>query len=71
MNNLDKENLVRILKGQDKIQSLQCRIGWHRWTSWEHVEPGYTGFEYAKCYCADCGLPRVEKPYSKSRKKDQ
>ena len=66
-----KENTARILKGQDPIQKLRCRLGWHRWTAWDYEEydrsSGWGG--YAKCYCADCGMPRQEYPYSKSKKK--
>jgi hypothetical protein len=69
-----KENLVRVLKGQDPIQSIKCRLGWHRWTTWEHVgidESAYhTGVgEHIRCHCADCGLVRVEPPYSKRFKR--
>lgn len=31
-----KENTVRIIKGQQPVQQLKCRLGWHRWTAWEH-----------------------------------
>ena len=66
-----KENTMRTLKGQDPIQSLKCRLGWHRWTSWHWVEydrnTGWGGV--ATCYCADCGMPREERPYSKSKNK--
>lgn len=70
-----KENTVRILKGQDPIQKLRCRLGFHRWTTWEQVEGriDLSSFdsrnEHIRCNCADCGLLRVEKPYSKSYKK--
>lgn len=67
--NLDKENTLRVLKGQDAIQRLRCRLGWHRWTAWEIVDRSH---EYinavAKCYCADCGMPRVEPPYTKTKR---
>lgn len=36
MSSLDKENTLRILKGQHTIQSLRCRLGFHRWTAWEY-----------------------------------
>lgn len=69
-----KENTVRILKGQDPIQKLRCQFGWHRWTAWEHVNTGLSRYEggfgeHIRCYCADCGLVRVEPPYSKGFKK--
>jgi hypothetical protein len=65
-----KENTVRLLKGQDPIQKLRCQAGWHRWTTWEHVEHTRSTFdggygEHIRCNCADCGLVRVEPPYSK------
>ena len=68
---VEEENVFRILAGQDAIQSLRCRIGWHRWTRWEHQEGNiHIGtMNIAKCYCADCGLPRIERPYSKSFKR--
>jgi hypothetical protein len=70
-----KENTVRILKGQDPIQRFRCQLNWHRWTSWEHVaantSPYFEGGsgEHIRCYCADCGLVRVEPPFSKGFKR--
>lgn len=71
MSMLDKENALRILKGQDKIQRLRCRLGWHRWTTWSFYDMDPSTFRggYAACHCADCGMPRMEEPYSKSRSK--
>ena len=72
MSSLDKENTLRILKGQHTIQSLRCRLGFHRWTAWEYQPPtddrrtfNYSP-EFVRCNCADCGLVRIEKPYSKT-----
>lgn len=62
-----KENTLRRLQGKDPIQKLRCRLGWHRWTSWETVRGHEYLSELAKCHCADCGMPRVEYPYSKSK----
>jgi hypothetical protein len=65
---INKENTLRVLKGQEPIQNIRCRLGWHRWTSWSYIErqsdfmPGV-----ATCYCADCGMPRIEPPYSKKK----
>jgi hypothetical protein len=70
-----KENTVRILKGQDPIQSLSCRLNWHRWTAWEYVSPSRVSTyidgpsEHVRCYCADCGLIRIEPPFSKGFKR--
>jgi hypothetical protein len=64
-----KENTLRILKGQDPIQKLRCRLNWHRWTAWELQNNKDTlGYhrEWVKCHCADCGLLRVELPFSKT-----
>jgi hypothetical protein len=68
-----KENTMRVLKGQFPIQKVRCRMGWHRWTSWEIIErDSRHGFgEYpifAQCHCADCGMPRREPPITKSGK---
>lgn len=63
--NVEKENTWRTLQGLKPIQPLRCRLGWHRWTSFEMVEAhgAYDGPRfYAQCNCADCGLPRLEKP---------
>ncbi len=72
MTSTDKENTIRILKGQDPIQKFRCRLGIHRWTAWEH-QPAVSNRntfesnpEYIRCNCADCGLVRVERPYSKT-----
>jgi hypothetical protein len=64
-----KENTMRVLKGQDPIQKLRCRLGWHRWTSWQVIINNNFGNTYAQCNCADCGMPRQELPYSKSKSK--
>lgn len=72
MSSTDKENTARILRGQSPIQSLKCRLGWHRWTSWEHQlstinRQTFDGYpEMIRCYCADCGLVRIEYPYSRT-----
>ena len=73
MSGLDKENTLRMVKGQDPIQKIRCRIGIHRWTSWEYQPANYNrsnfdgSSELVRCYCADCGLVRVERPYTKSK----
>jgi len=74
--NIEKENTWRTLQGMKPIQSLRCRLGWHRWTSFEIVEAhgGYDGFGprfYAQCQCADCGLPRYESPVQLLNKKNK
>lgn len=64
------ENTWRQVAGLKPIQSLRCRFGWHRWTSYETVEQReWHSTPYAKCHCADCGLPRIEQAYSSSNKK--
>lgn len=69
MNSIDKENVVRILKGQDKIQRMRCRMNWHRWTAWElHERSHEFGQPNMRCYCADCGVLRMQNPYSSSKK---
>ena len=62
--NVEKENTWRTLQGLKPIQPLKCRLGWHRWTSFEWVDGDYSmGYiPHAKCHCADCGLPRIEQP---------
>jgi hypothetical protein len=63
------ENTWRIVKGLKPIQSWSCRLGWHRWTAYETLERNEFGsMIYARCNCADCGLPRLEQPYSKNKK---
>lgn len=61
----EKENTWRTLQGLKTIQPIRCRLGWHRWTSFEMTEINYDGFGkglIAQCQCADCGLPRYERP---------
>lgn len=64
--NTDKENTWRALQGLKPIQSLRCRLGWHRWSNFEIVSinsmDGFGNREYAVCHCVDCGLPRRERP---------
>ena len=66
-----REVTWRTLKGLDPIQSWRCRIGFHRWTNWEVFEPdwemGRVG--HAQCYCADCGMPRLEPPVTRGNNK--
>ncbi len=67
--NVEKENTWRSLQGLKPIQPLKCRLGWHRWTSYEYLEHDFNigrVNDYARCHCADCGFPRVEYPYSKT-----
>ena len=68
---LDAENNWRTLKGLKPIQPFRCRLGWHRWTSFEYVEgdPPRGFFSHATCHCVDCGLPRIETPVSLLNKK--
>lgn len=70
--NTEQENMWRNLQGLQPIQSWKCKLNWHKWTNYEIVEPrnDFGNRLYAKCYCADCGLPRIEQPYSKSFKRD-
>jgi len=63
------ENTWRQLQGLKPIQSWRCRLGWHRWTSYETLERNDYGGVWARCNCADCGLPRLEPPYTKSKNK--
>ena len=70
---VEEENVFRILAGQDTIQSLRCRIGWHRWSVWEYREANWNEGRMnplTRCHCVDCGLPRIERPYSKSIKRN-
>lgn len=68
MNNA--ENTWRLVAGLKPIQSWKCRLNWHRWTAYEIIERSeYTGMIYARCHCADCGLPRIEHPYTKRKEK--
>ena len=63
-----KENTMRVLKGQFPIQKLRCRMNWPRWTGWEVITNPNFGNTYAQCHCADCGMPRQELPYTKSKR---
>lgn len=74
--NAEKENTWRTLQGLKPIQSLKCRLGWHRWTSFEMMEVpvSYDNFSpryIAQCQCADCGLPRYEYPVSLLNRKNK
>lgn len=64
----ERENTWRTLQGLKPIQSLRCRFGWHRWTNYEVRERSDFGGLWAKCHCADCGMPRIEQPYTKGKK---
>lgn len=66
----DKRSTWRALKDLDPVQSLKCRFNWHLWTNWEiwDTQWGKGHASHATCYCARCGMPRVEAPYSKSKK---
>jgi len=63
------ENTWRTVAGLKPIQSWKCRLGWHRWTNYEVIERNEYGSTFAKCECADCGLPRIEQPYSSKKAK--
>jgi hypothetical protein len=69
--NTKKENTWRTLQGLKPIQPLKCRLGWHRWTSFEYFEGDFNigRYDHARCHCADCGLPRIEYPVSLLDKK--
>lgn len=69
--NVEKENTWRTLQGLKPIQPLKCRLGWHTWTNFEVLDGDWNmGYgPVAKCNCADCGLPRVERPVSLLNKK--
>lgn len=67
--NTEQENTWRTIQGLKPLQSFRCRIGWHRWTNYEI----FTGREYggiwARCFCAECGMPRIEEPVTSKKKK--
>lgn len=64
-----RENTWRTLQGLKPIQSWKCRLGWHRWTNYEVHDRSHDFMgPIARCYCADCGMPRIEQPYTKSKK---
>ena len=67
-----KENTFRNLKGLPLVQKLRCRLGFHRWTVWEHQRPAdiFTGRTHITCSCADCNMLRVEMPFSSSLGRD-
>jgi len=66
----EKLNTWRILKDLEPVQSLKCRLNWHLWTNWEVWDGEWSrgNVSHATCYCARCGMPRTEAPYSKSKK---
>lgn len=66
---MSKENTFRTLKGQDPIQRFRCRVlNWHRWTTWSVDDARRQQFmdPLMECHCVDCGIIRIEKPYSKT-----
>lgn len=67
--NTNKENTWRTLQGLKPVQPWRCRLNWHRWTNYEVSEKTEWGTVYAICSCADCGLPRIERPYTTSKEK--
>jgi len=68
--NLEQETTWRTLQGLKPIQSWRCRLGWHRWTNYElHERRDWGDSIVARCHCADCGLPRLEQPYTSRRAK--
>lgn len=71
--NVEKENTWRTLQGLKTIQPLRCRLNFHRWTSFEYIEgnPSMGEWAHARCYCADCGLPRIEYPVRLLGKKEK
>lgn len=64
---MNAENTWRTVAGLKPIQSWRCRMGWHRWTNYEIIERSEYGGMYAKSSCADCGLPRIEHPYTSKK----
>jgi len=68
--NVAKENMWRNLQGLKPVQSWKCKLNWHKWTNYEVVEPRneFSNRMYAVCHCADCGMPRIEQPFTKSIK---
>ena len=70
---MNKENMIRVIKGQDEIQSFRCRVlKWHRWTTWQILEVDWERGPTEpkmRCYCADCGLARFESPYTRTLKR--
>lgn len=66
-----KLNTWRKLKDLEPIQSVTCRLGRHQWTNWELFEHEYEKgrVSIAQCYCAKCGMARVESPLTRAQKK--
>lgn len=60
----------RELKDLEPIQNWRCRIGWHQWTNWEVYSDGWSMGNpgHAQCYCACCGMPRIEQPITRKKK---
>lgn len=67
--NSGEENTWRTLQGLKPIQGFRCRIGWHRWTNYEVLEHRDYGRIWARCFCSECGMPRIEEPVSSVKKK--
>jgi hypothetical protein len=66
---MTKENTWRALNDLKPIQSWKCRMGWHRWSNYAVKDRDHEyQMAYCFCACADCGLLRIEKPYSKTVK---
>ena len=66
---MTKENTWRALKDLKPIQTWKCRIGWHRWSNYDVKERDRDFMSpVCVCACADCGMLRVERPYSKTVK---
>ncbi len=67
----EKRNAWRTLKELEPIQSVWCRLGWHMWTNWELWQGPFDQGDVsnATCYCAKCGMPRVESAFTKTLKR--
>lgn len=69
-NKFEYSDAWRKLKELEPIQSFWCRIGFHKWTNWEvyQAEWAHGSPSHAICYCARCGMPRVESPVTGKKK---
>ena len=65
-----KQDTWRQLKGLEPVQSWKCKLGIHQWTNWELFEDEYSRgrVSFAQCYCARCGMPRMESPITRKKK---
>lgn len=70
---MSEADTIRILRGEKPMQKLKCRLGFHSWSTWEVTEGDLSRYTstYARCKCVDCGFPREETPYSKTRRRNE